>query len=90
MRCNLALALQHQGKLDLALAELREAAKTVPNDARSRFVLGDILREMGDFEQAIAEYRNALRISPNDEAVLLNLAIALHQNREWQGEKRDL
>jgi tetratricopeptide (TPR) repeat protein len=62
---NLGVALEHQGKVDEAVAEFRAAIRHQPDDARAHYILGDTLKGLGKFDEAIAEYRTAIRLQPD-------------------------
>jgi Tfp pilus assembly protein PilF len=57
--------LKKRGKLEEALAELREAIRLKPDFAEARYELGNSLRDQGKLEQAVAEYREAIRLTPD-------------------------
>jgi tetratricopeptide (TPR) repeat protein len=74
---NLGVALNQQGRLDEAVAQLTEALRLKPDDAFGHNNLGFILFKQGRFDQAMAEYAEALRIDPSYANAHSNLASAL-------------
>jgi tetratricopeptide (TPR) repeat protein len=74
---NLGVALNQQGRLDEAVAQLTEALRLKPDDAFGHNNLGFILFKQGRFNQAMAEYAEALRIDSGYANAHSNLASAL-------------
>ena len=74
---NLGNALAAQGKVDLAIAEFRDAIRLNPDDAKAHNNYGNALRDQGKFDQAIAECREAIRIKPDLAEAHVNLGNAL-------------
>lgn len=70
-------------KLARAEAELVESLSSRPDDAASRYNLGNYHLERGDLERALAQYEASLRLAPANVAALVNAALA------W-GQKGDL
>lgn len=70
-------ALADEGKLDPAIAELREALRIRPYDYETACDLGAVLDQRGDTDAAIACLREAAHLGPKDAKVLLNLGSAL-------------
>ncbi len=60
----LGLELRRQGRAEEALAELREAARSGPNEPIGWYNLGEQALEMGRLEEAEAALRTALRLDP--------------------------
>lgn len=61
------------GKLDQALATLKEAVRIAPDDEDVHYNLGIALARLGKTDEAIAEYQSALRIFPDYAEVHNNL-----------------
>jgi len=74
---NRAAMLQTQGKLNEAIAELREAIRLKPAVVESHIGLANALDEQGKAEDAIAEYREAIRLDPDEALAHFNLAVTL-------------
>ncbi len=76
---NLAVALEHNGRLDEAIDECREAVRIKKDSAKSHYNLGVALNRKGRLDEAIAEYREAVRIKKDDPHAHTNLSIALSE-----------
>ena len=74
---NLGLTLQDLGRLDEALARVREALRLKPDFAEAYNTLGSIYRNQGNLDEAMATYRQALRCRPDYAEALNNLGDAL-------------
>jgi eukaryotic-like serine/threonine-protein kinase len=74
---NLGLALGGQGKVELAIAEYRDAIQITPDVAEAHNNLGNALKGQGKVELAIAEFRDAIRIKPDYAEAHTNLGLAL-------------
>src|SRR5260370_12666627 len=85
-----AVALEHTGDVDGAIAEYRLAIKDAPNHADSHYNLGRLL-EMAkrDHDAAIAEYREALRLRPDDPDVHNDFGISLKNKGDLEGAARE-
>ena len=59
--------------MEEALAELTEAKREHPDDARIRNFLGIVLVRLGKNEEAASEYREAVRLDPHMEDAYRNL-----------------
>lgn len=59
-----------RGRLDLALAAYREAARIAPDRALPYVGLGGVLARLGRVDEALAAYRNATDRSADDEGAL--------------------
>jgi Flp pilus assembly protein TadD len=73
-RVNRALCLVTLGRLDEAEAELLDALKLVPRDARVRNDLGMLALTRGQTEQARAHFEQALALDPHHDVARANLA----------------
>jgi len=73
---NLGASLLAEGRLEEALASLRQAVRAGPGNPAARNTLGTALQAKGDLEGAVAEYREALRLRPEDFRALYNLGQA--------------
>lgn len=74
---NLGLAMDRQGRRDVAIAEYRHAMELDKKYATPHNNLGAILKEEGKVEEAIAEYRNAMELDKTFASPHSNLAIVL-------------
>jgi Flp pilus assembly protein TadD len=74
---NLGALLHSAGRLDEAVAHLREAVRSRPNGAVVRNNLGAALRAMGRLDDAIREFREVVRIRPDYVNGRYNLGSAL-------------
>ena len=61
---NLGVLLADKGRLDEAVAHLRQALELRPVDADAHYTLGEALLRRGDFEPAAQEFQTVLRIDP--------------------------
>lgn len=68
-----ALALQGLGRVDAALALLREAANCAPGDAAILNALGSLLGEVGEVDAALATLQRACELAPGFAAAWFNL-----------------
>lgn len=76
-------AMAAQGRLDPALAELREAVERYATNTRLRVVLARSLMEQQRYEEANAQFEELLKLSPKDAEVIYPLALlALNANQE--------
>ncbi len=74
-----AQGLRQQGKLEEAVAALREAAVLDPRKAEPHRLIGNILFDVGRAEEAAAAYRKAIELDPRDAATYNDLGNALRQ-----------
>ena len=84
--------LLEMNKADEAMAQLVEAIKREPNDARLRFAMGILKEEMKDTDGALKYYDEALSLDPNHyessfnkAAILFNEANALYKEKGLLG-----
>ena len=76
----LARVLSHQqGKVDLAIAEFRQAARLNPEDGRVHLEFATHLFVNGRMNEAVPEIREAMRIGPTDENLQFFLGSALQK-----------
>jgi Flp pilus assembly protein TadD len=68
------LAALQENRMEDALAELTEAKREHPEDARIHNFLGIVLVRLGKNEEAASEYREAIRLDPQMEDAYRNLA----------------
>ena len=66
----------------MALAEIREAIRLEPGDARALIVLAAALLEQKQPEEAIAAARDAIRLRPGDVKILLGVGSVLEERRK--------
>jgi len=77
------VALLHaQGRLDEAVAHLREAIERDPDDVASRAYLGATMQARGRLDDAIHWYRQAIACRPDDAFSHRKLAFALDSRGE--------
>src|ERR1700730_7340160 len=67
------LAALKENRMEDARAELTEAKREHPEDARIRNFLGIVLVRLGKNEEAASEYREAMRLNPQMEDAYRNL-----------------
>jgi tetratricopeptide (TPR) repeat protein len=67
------LSALKENRMEDALAELTEAKREHPDDARIRNFLGIVLVRLGKNEEAATEYREAIRLDPQMEDAYRNL-----------------
>lgn len=77
----LAVGLEHQGRLDEAMAHYRIQIRMSPQDYRPHYDLARVLEKVGRWEEAVAEYQAAAALGANadDYIAHLNFANALSQ-----------
>jgi tetratricopeptide (TPR) repeat protein len=78
-RSNLIRALQHFGRDEEALTELRLAVELAPGDASIRNDLGTALARRGATDEAILHFQEAVRIQPGSAEYHNGLANALFE-----------
>ncbi len=75
----------YRGQVDVALEELNEALKLVPDYAPAYNVLALLYLDLGEFDKAEANFSRALKIAPQDPEI--------HNNYGWylcqRGRERD-
>jgi Flp pilus assembly protein TadD len=67
------LAALQENRMEDALAELAEAKREHPEDARIHNFLGIVLVRLGKNEEAVSEYHEAIRLDPQMEDAYRNL-----------------
>jgi Flp pilus assembly protein TadD len=76
---NLGLALQRAGRLDEAIASLRQALSLSGGRFPDAwFNLGNALRDIGQLDGAVGAYQHALALQPAHRKAMNNLGNALH------------
>jgi serine/threonine protein kinase/Flp pilus assembly protein TadD len=78
-RGNLIDVLARQGKYDEAVAICREDVEFLPNDLKSKRMLGTLLANQEKLDEAIAVYRDVIRLEPSVACTHSYLAVALRQ-----------
>jgi tetratricopeptide (TPR) repeat protein len=81
----LGVVLMSQGQLDEALAHIRRAAASKPDDPRIELALGNVHRKRGEPDQAIAHYRRAIDIDDDAAEAHNNLGIVLESRGDLDG-----
>jgi tetratricopeptide (TPR) repeat protein len=79
VRSNFGYVLMQSGRLEEALAHLRQGLEIQPNDAGAHNNLGGVLVRMGRVEEAKTEFEAALRINPGYVLAHNNLGTVLLQ-----------
>jgi serine/threonine-protein kinase len=79
----------YRGYLDYdgALAELKVAAETLPNDAGVFELNGYILRRQGKQEEAVRSLERAIDLDPRNTFTLQQIALSYHHLRRFAEEK---
>ena len=72
-----AIAFQHGGDLDNAIAEYRAALQENPDYGAVHNDIAAALATQGRMAESVPHFRRALEFNPNDPSVHLNLAMAL-------------
>ncbi len=81
-RTELGAAFSAMGRIDDALAQLRQAIADQPAMQRAHYALGTLLGKRGDFVEAEAAFTRAVEIDPNDAKAQNNLgAVLLSQGK---------
>jgi Flp pilus assembly protein TadD len=65
------------GRIDEAVARLREAVRLDPDSAEAQSNLGVVLGRAGQFDEAVTHYRKAIQIEPGDALTQTNLGNTL-------------
>ena len=73
---NFGVALKEQGRLEEALASLRDALRLKPDYADANSNYGVALLEQGRLQEAVSSYREAIRLKPDYADAHHNLALA--------------
>jgi len=76
IRSDRATVLLKQGRLEEAIADLREALRLLPRQPVAHNNLGLALLRRGELDPAIAHFREALRLRPRYPTAQHNLALA--------------
>jgi len=74
---HLAYALKHDGKMDEAIAKLREGLAITPNDVTARIELGDLLEYVGRRDEALEEFSRARTLAPDSPETLRKVGTTL-------------
>lgn len=70
-----AVALKDEGKLDEAIAKLREILEIDPNHALSHSALAVYLQRQGQFDEAIAHALKVVELEPKDSFSYTQLSV---------------
>jgi O-antigen ligase/tetratricopeptide (TPR) repeat protein len=65
-----------QDLVNLAIDEMNDQIKRVPNDARFRVLLGSFLSHAGKTDDALVQLKEAEKLSPQKQAILFELGAA--------------
>ena len=76
-RTELGVALSAMGRIDEALAQLRQAIGDNPKMQRAWYALGTLLSKRGELAEAEAAFTRAVEIDPNDAKAQNNLGAVL-------------
>ncbi|MCC6202556.1 MAG: type IV pilus biogenesis/stability protein PilW [Gammaproteobacteria bacterium] len=79
IKTNLGVEYLREGREDIALARLQEAAELAPNYAPVHTALGMLYAQVREFDDAERHYRRSLQLAPNDSATLNNFGLFLCQ-----------
>jgi tetratricopeptide (TPR) repeat protein len=85
-----AAALLREGRLDVALAELRRGISEAPNHAEAHRLLGLAYSLDGQVGKSIEHLRSAIRLAPDDERARVALADVLAEDRRLAEAEREL
>jgi len=89
----IAANLHQMDKTDEAIAMLRAAAKTYPNDPEPLTKIGDYLRSRERYAEAIPEYDAALKrvgdLKPQHWRLLYIRGIVLEREKQWKQAEKD-
>ena len=85
-----ALAALKENRMEEALAELTEAKREHPEDARIRNFRGIVLVRLGKNEEAVSEYREAIRLDPQMEDAYRNLGFLKWNEHELEPAREAL
>jgi tetratricopeptide (TPR) repeat protein len=84
------LAALQENRMEDAFAELTEAKREHPEDARIHNFLGIVLVRLGKNEEAASEYREALRLDPQMEDAYRNLGFLKWNEHEFEPAREAL
>jgi superkiller protein 3 len=84
------LAALKENRVEDALADLTEAKREHPKDARIRNFLGIVLVRLGKNEEAATEYREAIRLNPQMEDAYRNLGFLKWNEHELEPAREAL
>jgi tetratricopeptide (TPR) repeat protein len=76
---NIAISLQHTGRMDEALAYYNTALEANPDYGEGHYNLANALVQLGRVDEAVVHYEKALEINPNNVAAHYNLAVICFQ-----------
>jgi tetratricopeptide (TPR) repeat protein len=76
--------------VDRAIAELDQAIRLAPNDARAYRRRGNFWGRKGETDRALADYEQAIRIDPNDIATFRERGVMWQRNGELDKALADL
>jgi tetratricopeptide (TPR) repeat protein len=68
-----------QGRMEEAIAQLKQSLEINPDDAEAYYNLGNVFLQQGRMEEAIAHYQKALEIKPDYAEVHNNLGVVFRQ-----------
>ncbi len=80
-RYNLAVALQHAGRLHEARDAFDELLTQYPDDVRALRAAGTLSLQLGNLDQAVARLHQAASKEPADDNTLISLADVLHRKK---------
>jgi len=84
------LAALKENRMEDALAELTEAEREYPDDARMHNFRGIVLVRLGKNEEAATEYREAIRLDPQMEDAYRNLGFLKWNEHELEPAREAL
>ena len=80
-----AVALEATGSTEEAVQLLREAVRLDPLNDQAIGNLALYLRDLGDFDESLAWGRRGVAVAPHSSAMLHNVALLEHRNRNVSG-----
>lgn len=86
-RYGMAIAHYRQGRIEQALAILRELQKLEPSNGYIPELRGQVLFEQGRISEAVEAYRAALKLLPEEALIHLSLAQSLLQNEKSSSDE---
>jgi tetratricopeptide (TPR) repeat protein len=81
---NEAVDAQMRGDFETAIRDYRSVLQARPQAVEARVNLGAALAHVGKFNDAIEEYKLALPLLKDKTGVEFNIALAYHQEGDWQ------
>jgi type IV pilus biogenesis/stability protein PilW len=80
---DIGLGALAEGNMPKAIAELRKAVESSPNNARYHHALGNAYLRGGETDQAIVEFRRAVELDPRLAEAYNDLGAAYTRREQW-------